>query len=98
MEHGADLSKMAPTPALWALLRCTCSPVASRIPSLTAMERCEKEAMSSSFQPGKRGSGRASDTAAEPCGTLTPPSGAPQLSLLLLAAQHPKPTCQAISG
>ena len=42
---------MAPTPALWALLRCTCSPVASRIPSLIAIERCENDAMRSSFQP-----------------------------------------------
>lgn len=45
------LSKMAPTPALWALLRWTCSPVASRIPSFTEMDRWEKEAISSSFQP-----------------------------------------------
>lgn len=42
---------MAPTPALWALLRCTCSPVANRIPSLIAIERCENDAMRSSFQP-----------------------------------------------
>lgn len=42
---------MAPTPALWALLRCTCSPVASRIPSFTDIERCENDAMRSSFQP-----------------------------------------------
>lgn len=42
---------MAPTPALWALLRWTCSPVANRIPSLTAIERCENDAMRSSFQP-----------------------------------------------
>lgn len=42
---------MAPTPALWALLRWTCSPVANRIPSLTAIERCENDAMSSSFHP-----------------------------------------------
>lgn len=49
----AHLSKMAPTPALWALFLCTCSPVASRIPSFTAMERWEKEAMSSSFHPGE---------------------------------------------
>lgn len=47
----AHLSKMAPTPALCALLRCTCSPVASRIPSFTAMERWEKEAIRSSFHP-----------------------------------------------
>uniref|UniRef100_A0A0E9WET5 Uncharacterized protein n=1 Tax=Anguilla anguilla TaxID=7936 RepID=A0A0E9WET5_ANGAN len=33
------LSKMEPTPALWALLRWTCSPVASRIPSFTVTER-----------------------------------------------------------
>lgn len=49
---------MAPTPALWALLRCTCSPVARRMPSFTAMERCEKEAMSSSFQPAGGGGTR----------------------------------------
>lgn len=42
---------MAPTPALWALLRWTCSPVASRIPSLIAIERCENDAIRSSFQP-----------------------------------------------
>lgn len=42
---------MAPTPALWALLRWTCSPVANRIPSLIAIERCENDAMRSSFQP-----------------------------------------------
>lgn len=46
-----DLSKMAPTPALWALLRWTCSPVASRIPSLIPIERCENDAIRSSFQP-----------------------------------------------
>lgn len=45
------LSKMAPTPALWALFLCTCSPVASKIPSFTEMERWEKEAIRSSFQP-----------------------------------------------
>lgn len=50
--RAAHLSKMAPTPALWALFRWTCSPVARRIPSFTAMDRWEKEAMSSSFQPG----------------------------------------------
>lgn len=49
------LSKMEPTPALWALLRCTCRPVASRIPSCTDTERWEKEAMSSSFQPASTG-------------------------------------------
>lgn len=42
---------MAPTPALWALLRWTCSPVANKIPSLIAIERCENDAMRSSFQP-----------------------------------------------
>lgn len=52
--RGPHLSKMAPTPALWALFRWTCSPVARRIPSFTAMDRWEKEAMSSSFQPGGR--------------------------------------------
>lgn len=51
-RFAPHLSKMAPTPALWALLRWTWRPVAKRIPSLTVMERCEKEAMSSSFQPG----------------------------------------------
>lgn len=45
------LSKIAPTPALWALFLCTCRPVASRIPSFTEMERWEKDAISSSFQP-----------------------------------------------
>lgn len=54
MWMGPHLSKMAPTPALWALFRWTCSPVARRIPSFTAMDRWEKEAMSSSFQPGRR--------------------------------------------
>lgn len=49
----AHLSKMAPTPALWALFRCTWSPVARRIPSFTAMERWEKEAIRSSFHPGE---------------------------------------------
>lgn len=42
---------MAPTPALWALFRWTCSPVANRIPSLIVIERCENDAMRSSFQP-----------------------------------------------
>lgn len=42
---------MEPTPALWALLRCTCSPVARRMPSCTETERCEKEAIRSSFHP-----------------------------------------------
>lgn len=50
----AYLSNMEPTPALCALLRCTCKPVASKIPSCTETERWEKEAISSSFQP-KRG-------------------------------------------
>lgn len=45
------LSKIEPTPALWALLRWTWRPVASRMPSFTVTERCEKEAMRSSFQP-----------------------------------------------
>lgn len=55
-QQGDDdyLSKMAPTPALWALLRWTCSPVARRIPSFTAIERCEKDAMRSSFHPERR--------------------------------------------
>lgn len=52
-----NLSKMEPTPALWALLRCTCKPVARRMPSCTDTERWEKEAMSSSFQPGLEGQG-----------------------------------------
>lgn len=43
------LSKMAPTPALFALSRC--SSEASRTPSLELMERWENDAMSSSFQP-----------------------------------------------
>ena len=47
------LSKMDPTPALWALLLWTWRPVANNMPSLTVTERCEKEAMSSSFQPEK---------------------------------------------
>lgn len=50
---SAHLSKMAPTPALCALFRCTWSPVAKRIPSFTAMERWEKEAIRSSFHPGE---------------------------------------------
>lgn len=45
---------MEPTPALWALLRCTCSPVARRMPSCTETERCEKEAIRSSFHPAGR--------------------------------------------
>ena len=58
MYGNSDLSKMAPTPALWALLRCTCSPVANRIPSFTAIDRCENDAMRSSFQPeGETGGG-----------------------------------------
>ncbi len=51
MWHDYYLSKMAPTPALWALSLCTWRPVASRMPSFTAMERWEKDAISSSFQP-----------------------------------------------
>lgn len=49
----SDLSKMEPTPALWALLRWTWRPVARRIPSFTVTERWENEAMSSSFQPDR---------------------------------------------
>lgn len=49
------LSKIEPTPALWALLRWTWRPVASRMPSFTVTERCEKEAMRSSFQPEYKG-------------------------------------------
>lgn len=45
------LSKMAPTPALFALSRC--SSEASRTPSFELMERCENDAMSSSFQPDR---------------------------------------------
>ena len=44
-------SKMAPTPAWCAVLRWTCRPVDSRMPSVTAIDRCEKPAISSSFQP-----------------------------------------------
>lgn len=47
----SNLSNMAPTPALWALFRCTCNPVANNIPSFTAIERCENDAMRSSFHP-----------------------------------------------
>ena len=47
------LSKMEPTPALWALLRWTCNPVARRMPSCTETERWEKEAISSSFHPAR---------------------------------------------
>lgn len=43
------LSKMAPTPALFALSRW--SSEASRTPSFELMERWENDAMSSSFQP-----------------------------------------------
>lgn len=50
--HATNLSKMEPTPALWALLLWTWRPVANRMPSFTVTERCENEAMSSSFQPG----------------------------------------------
>lgn len=46
------LSKMEPTPALWALFLWTWRPVANRMPSFTVTERCEKEAIRSSFQPG----------------------------------------------
>ena len=47
----STLSNMVPTPAWWALLRCTCRPVANNIPSFTDIERCEKAAISNSFQP-----------------------------------------------
>ena len=47
-------SNMVPTPAWWALLLCTWRPVASSIPSLTTIDRCEKPAISSSFQPKER--------------------------------------------
>jgi len=47
------LSKMAPTPALCALSRC--SSEAKRTPSFRPMERWENEAMRSSFQPERRG-------------------------------------------
>jgi len=46
------LSKMEPTPALWALFLWTWRPVANRMPSFTVIERCENEAIRSSFQPG----------------------------------------------
>ncbi|KAG7230829.1 hypothetical protein INR49_019643, partial [Caranx melampygus] len=51
-ECTTYLSKMEPTPALWALLLWTWRPVANRMPSFTVTERCENEAISSSFQPG----------------------------------------------
>lgn len=51
---------MDPTPALCALLLWTWRPVASRMPSFTVTERCEKEAMRSSFQPVLRGKGQMS--------------------------------------
>lgn len=47
-------SNMVPTPAWWALLLCTWRPVASSIPSLTTIDRCEKPAIRSSFQPKER--------------------------------------------
>lgn len=47
-------SNMVPTPAWWALLLCTWRPVASSIPSFTTIDRCEKPAISSSFQPGHK--------------------------------------------
>ncbi|TNN42188.1 hypothetical protein EYF80_047650 [Liparis tanakae] len=43
---------MEPTPALWALFLWTWRPVANRMPSFTVTERCENEAIRSSFQPG----------------------------------------------
>lgn len=55
---ATNRSKMDPTPALCALLLWTWRPVASRMPSFTVTERCEKEAMRSSFQPVLRGKGR----------------------------------------
>lgn len=42
---------MAPTPALCALFLWTWRPVANNMPSFTLIERCEKEAMRSSFHP-----------------------------------------------
>lgn len=50
-KYHSNLSNMAPTPALWALFRCTCNPVANSIPSFTVIERCENDAMRSSFHP-----------------------------------------------
>ncbi len=50
-----NLSKMAPTPAVCALFLWTWRPVANNIPSFTAIERCEKEAIRSSFHPSNRG-------------------------------------------
>lgn len=55
---ATNRSKMDPTPALCALLLWTWRPVASRMPSFTVTERCEKEAIRSSFQPVLRGKGR----------------------------------------
>lgn len=49
--NATYLSKMEPTPALWALLLWTWRPVANRMPSFTVTERCENEAIRSSFQP-----------------------------------------------
>lgn len=54
IKHHSNLSNMAPTPALWALFLWTCNPVASSIPSFTAIERCENDAMRSSFHPERQ--------------------------------------------
>lgn len=54
LSLATNRSKMDPTPALCALLLWTCRPVASRMPSFTVTDRCEKEAIRSSFQPGER--------------------------------------------
>ena len=86
--RGPHLSKIAPTPALWALFRWTCSPVARRIPSFTAMDRWEKEAMSSSFQPGgRRAQGHAA--ASGPRGHPSPHGAAIQRQHAL-SQDHPK--------
>lgn len=62
------LSKMAPTPALWALFLWTWRPVARRIPSLTAMDRWEKEAISNSFQPGGKQRWEGGEVSESPAG------------------------------
>lgn len=55
---ATNRSKMDPTPALCALLLWTWRPVANKMPSFTVTERCEKEAMRSSFQPESGEKGR----------------------------------------
>lgn len=87
--RGPHLSKIAPTPALWALFRWTCSPVARRIPSFTAMDRWEKEAMSSSFQPGWGGRRRVTRLRPGP-GATPPPVGLPSKGSTLYHRTIPK--------